>query len=86
MCILCILYVRVHVYVFSYVGVTYDFRNDLYFWIIEGGQGPLYRFQTITQNLSRVQRALDRPVSLAADWVGRRLFWVQEGISVSYHV
>ena len=67
-------------------GVTYDFRNDLYFWIIEGGQGPLFRYNTANQEFTRVQMALDRPVSLAADWVGRRLFWVQEGINVSYSV
>ena len=65
-------------------GVAYDIRSDLYFWIIEGGQSPLYRYRTTDQDFSRLQRALDTPVSLAADWVARRLFWVQDGNSVSY--
>lgn len=66
------------------VGVAYDIRNDLYFWIIEGGQGPLYRYNTADQEFSTLRRGLDRPVSLAADWVARRLFWVQDGINVSF--
>ena len=66
----------------SYAGIAYDFGTNLYFWIIEGGQGPLYRYNTSTGESSVLQGSLDRPVSLAADWVARRLFWVQDGDTV----
>ena len=62
--------------------MTYDYRSNLTFWIIKGGQGPLYRYDASTEMSTELER-LDIPVSLAADWVGRRLFWVQDGINVS---
>ena len=65
------------------VGVAYDIRSSLYFWIIEGGQGPLYRYNTSNDSSRALEPGLDTPISLAADWVGRRLFWVQDGINVS---
>ena len=65
-------------------GLAHDSRNNLYFWIAFGGQSPLYRFESTNEELSRLVQILDNPVSLAADWVGRRLFWVQDGIGVSY--
>ena len=65
-------------------GIAYDFRNDLYFWIIEGGQGPLYLYNKTSKDTLLLQESLDRPVSLAADWVAKRLFWVQDGNTVSY--
>jgi hypothetical protein len=64
-------------------GVAYDIRSSLYFWIIEGGQGPLYRYNTSEDTFSNLLPSLDTPISLASDWVGRRLFWVQDGINVA---
>ena len=66
------------------VGVAYDIQNNLYFWIIKGGQSPLYRYNVTSQESSTLRMFLDTPVSLAADWVQRRLFWVQDGINVSF--
>lgn len=74
---------------FLYAGVAHDVRNSFYFWVIDGGQSPLYRYNNDTEELSQLLQGLDRldrPVSLAADWIGRRLFWVQDGVSVSYTV
>ena len=65
------------------VGVAYDYRSSLYFWIIQGGQGPFYRYSALDNSLSELVERLDTPVSIAADWVGRRLFWAQDGINVS---
>ena len=65
------------------VGVAYDFRSSLYFWIIQGGQGPLYRYSALNNSSSELVERLDTPVSIAADWVGRRIFWVQDGMNVS---
>jgi hypothetical protein len=69
--------------IYKFIGVAYDIRSSLYFWIIEGGQGPLYRYNTSEDTFSNLVPSLDTPISLASDWVGRRLFWVQDGISVS---
>ena len=65
-------------------GVAHDIRNNLYFWIIDGGQSPLYRYNSATDEVSQLLQRLDRPMSLAADWVGRRLFWVQDGFNVGF--
>ena len=80
----CILYNEL--FEFFTVGVAYEIRSDLYFWIIEGGQGPLYVYNIRNETVDIQQPQLDRPLSLATDWVSRKLFWVQDGDTVSIYM
>ena len=65
-------------------GVTYDTYSDEYYWAIQGGQGSIYTSNsTLLSNARRLIDFRDNPFQLKFDWVARRLFWVEDGDTVS---
>ena len=59
--------------------VAHDYHTDTYYWSIQGGQASIYA----SGDPSPIYRVRDEPFALEYDWLGRRLFWVEDGLVVS---
>ena len=67
------------------LGVAYDSYTGHIYWSIEGGQGKLYMNNSTRSEEGQVlfSNFTRNPFSLEFDWVARRLFWVEDGVTVS---
>ena len=65
--------------------MAYDAQLNRYYWIIEGGQSNVFEYNPISNSSMEIDTngRLDNPASLKLDYIARRLFWVEDGITVS---
>ena len=69
------------------LGVAYDSYTAEFYWSVEGGQGRVYMSSNNSSQNENGQVLFSEfrrnPFSLKFDWVGRRLYWVEDGDTVS---
>ena len=75
----------IHIFYHCVLGVAYDSYTGQVYWSVEGGQGKLYMSGSTLSEDGHVLFSDFRrnPFSLEFDWVARRLFWVEDGVTVS---
>ena len=63
--------------VITTLGVAYDSHRNIFYWAIDGGATRLRQLtggDTVSSELSLVAN----PSSVALDYIGQRLYWIEE--------
>ena len=69
----------------THAAVAHDGHTNSIYWTIEGGQGNVYLNSGGSPDTAEVLYEIrDQPFSIEYDWLSNRLFWVEDGIRVSY--